>query len=43
MCNKCEKLHYELFQTQKYNQIKLEKRKDITEIFTDFVKKKIII
>ena len=38
MCNKCEKLHSELFQN--HNQIKLEKGKDIKEIFTGFCKEK---
>ena len=37
MCNKCEKLHSDLF--QKHNSIKLEKGKDITELFTGFCKK----
>ena len=36
MCNKCEKLHSELFQNQKHNQIKLEKGKAIEEFFTGF-------
>ena len=40
MCNKCEKLHYELFQNQKHNQIKLENGNDITELFTGFCKEK---
>ena len=40
MCNKCEKLHSELFQNKKHNQINLEKGKDIAEIFTGFCKKK---
>ena len=38
MCNKCEKLHSELFSN--HNQIKLEKGKDIKEIFTGFCKEK---
>ena len=38
MCNKCEKLHSELFQN--HNQIKLEKGKDIKDIFTGFCKEK---
>ena len=38
MCNKCEKLHSELFIN--HNQFKLEKDKDITEIFTGFCKEK---
>ena len=32
MCNKCEKLHSELFQNKNHNQIKLEKEK----IFQNF-------
>ena len=36
MCNKCENHHSELFQN--HNQIKLEKGKDITELFTGFCK-----
>ena len=38
MCNKCEKLHSELFQN--HISIKLEKGKDIKEIFTGFCKVK---
>ena len=38
MCNKCEKLHSELFSN--HNQIKLEKGKDIAELFTGFCKVK---
>ena len=40
MCNKCEKHHSELFQNQNHNQIKLEKGKDISELFTGFCKEK---
>ena len=40
MCNKCEKIHSELFQNKNHNQIKLEKGKDMTEIFTGFCKEK---
>ena len=40
MCNKCEKLHSELFQNQKHNQIKLGKGKDNTELFTGFCNEK---
>ena len=36
MCNKCDKLHSELFQD--HNQIKLENNVDITKIFTGFCK-----
>ena len=35
MCNKCEKHHSELFQ-KSHNQIKLEKGKNIAELFTGF-------
>ena len=40
MCNKCEKLHSELFQNQNHNQIKLEKGKNISEFFIGFCKEK---
>ena len=40
MCNKCEKHHSELFQEKNHNLIKLEKGKDITEIFTGFCNEK---
>ena len=40
MYNKCEKLHSELFQNQKHNQIKLGKGKDNTELFTGFCNEK---
>ena len=39
MCNKCEKYHTELFQ-KSHNQIKLEKGKDIAELFTGFCNEK---
>ena len=38
LCNKCEKYHSELFQN--HNQIKLEKGKDIAELFTGFCNEK---
>jgi len=38
MCNKCDKFHSEMFQN--HNSIKLEKGKDITELFTGFCKEK---
>ena len=38
MCNKCEKHHSELFPN--HNQIKLEKGKDISELFIGFCKVK---
>ena len=38
MCNKCEKLHSELFEN--HNLFKIEKGKDINEIFTGFCKEK---
>ena len=38
ICNKCEKFHSELF--QKHQHYKLEKDKDINEIFTDICKEK---
>jgi len=38
MCNKCENLHSELFQN--HHIFKLEKNKDITDIFTGFCKEK---
>ena len=39
MCNKCEKHHSELFQ-KSHNQIKLEKGKNIAELFTGFCNEK---
>ena len=39
MCNKCEKYHSELFQ-KNHNQIKLEKGKNIAELFTEFCNEK---
>ena len=38
MCNKCDKFHSEMFQNHIF--IKLEKGKDITELFTGFCKEK---
>ena len=38
MCNKCEKHHSELF--LRHHQIKLDKNKDINEIFTGLCKEK---
>ena len=38
MCNKCDKFHSEIFQN--HNSIKLEKGKDIKELFTGFCKEK---
>ena len=38
MCNKCEKFHSELFET--HHLFKLEKDKDMNEIFTGFCKEK---
>ena len=38
MCNKCDKFHSEIFQN--HNIIKLEKGKDIGELFTGFCKEK---
>ena len=38
MCNNCEKNHSELFQN--HNIVKLEKGKDITELFSVFCKEK---
>ena len=40
MCNKCDIFHSEMFQN--HNSIKLEKGKDISELFTGFCKKKTI-
>ena len=38
MCNKCDKFHSEMFQN--HNPIKLEKGKDISELFTGFCEEK---
>ena len=38
MCNKCEKLHEELFEN--HNKIKIEEGKDINEVFTGICKEK---